>query len=35
MSEPQMPHEWTRTTTSSDPGLGTGRCSTVTTPGDW
>ena len=35
MSEPQMPHECTRTTIWSGPGRGTGRSSTVTTPGDW
>ena len=35
MSDPQMPHECTRTTTWSASGRGTGRSSTVTTPGDW
>src|SRR5580704_1935453 len=35
MSEPQIPQECTRTTTSSGPGCGTGRSSTVMTPGDW
>ena len=35
MSDPQMPHECTRTTISSGPGCGTGRSSTVMTPGDW
>src|SRR6185437_8238151 len=35
MSEPQIPHECTRTTTWSGLGRGTARSSTVTTPGDW
>ncbi len=35
MSDPQIPHECTRTTTWSVSGRGTGRSSTVTTPGDW
>src|SRR5580658_6370064 len=35
MSDPQMPQEWTRTTTSSGPGCGTVRSTIVITPGDW
>ena len=35
MSDPQMPHEWTRTTSWFGPGCGTLRSSTVMTPGDW
>ena len=34
MSDPQMPHTCTRTTTWSAPGHGAGRSSTVMTPGD-
>ena len=35
MSEPQMPQLATATSTWSGPGRGTGRSSTVMTPGDW
>ena len=34
MSDPQIPQACTRTTTWSGPGRGTGRSSTVMTPGD-